>query len=266
MAYKEITSRNSPNFTSGRQGKKIDKIVIHWWGDPNTKPSTLGVVNVLCNPSRQASAHFVVSGTNREVYQIVNDKDTAWHAGDWNTNLTSLGIECDPRCRNEDYDVIAEVIADLWKYYGKLPLYPHKKFMATRCPGNYDLNRLAKLAEEKLNPKPKPNIVTKEETKTEVIAFSTEKKEDPTLPKGENKIITIGVNGKKTTVYTVTYTNGKETKRVAKSSSKVDPITEVVLIGTKVDTLPDPEPIYPNWFIEFWKQLIEAIQNIFKKG
>lgn len=164
MAYKEMTNRNSPNFTAGRGGKKIDKIIIHWWGDPATNPSTIGVVNVLCNPARQASAHFVASGTNREVYQIVNDSDTAWHAGDWNANQTSLGVECDPRCRDEDYDVIAELIADLWKYYGKLPLFPHNKYSPTQCPGNYDLGRLARLAEEKLNPKPieppKPSVPT----------------------------------------------------------------------------------------------------------
>ena len=160
MAYNEVTSKNSPNFTAGRGGKKISGITIHWWGDPKNNPTITGVVNHLCNPASQVSAHLVISGTGRKVYQLVNDKDTAWHAGDWNANLTTIGLELDPRCRASDYDVAAEVIADLWKFYGKLPLYPHKKWVATSCPGNYDLKKLEKLANEKLNP-PKPTPAPK---------------------------------------------------------------------------------------------------------
>lgn len=156
MAYKYITNRNSPNYTVNRAGRKISEIDIHWWGDPATNPSTGGVVNWLCNPASQVSAHYVVSGTNRECYHLVNDKDTAWHAGNLEANYRSIGLELDPRCRPEDYDVAAEVIADLWKVYGKLPLVPHRNYVATACPGNYDLNHLYSLAEQKLNPKPTP--------------------------------------------------------------------------------------------------------------
>lgn len=160
MAYKYITNRSSPNFTPGRGGKKITAIVIHWWGSPATNPSTAGVVNWLCNPAAQVSAHLVISGTNREVYHLVNNWDTAWHAGNFTANQTTLGLELDPRCRDSDYDVAAEAIAGIWKAYGKLPLRRHSDFVATQCPGNYDLNRLARLAEAKLNP-PKPAPVKK---------------------------------------------------------------------------------------------------------
>lgn len=150
MAYNHITNRNSPNYWPG--GNTIKSIVIHWWGDPSKNPSPEGVVNWLCNPASQVSAHFVITGTGRRVWQLVNDRDRAWHA--MAGNGSTLGLELDPRCRNEDYDVAAEVIADLWKYYGKLPLQPHKHWVATDCPGNYDLGRLQRLAEAKLNPKP----------------------------------------------------------------------------------------------------------------
>ena len=33
-------------------------------------------------------------------------------------------------------------------------MIPHNKWTATRCPGNYDLNRLEQLVQNKLNPKP----------------------------------------------------------------------------------------------------------------
>ena len=158
MAYNEITNRSSPNYWAG--GNTIKGITIHWWGDPATNPTAEGVVNWLCNPASQVSAHFVITGTGRRVWQLVNDRDRAWHA--LAGNQSTLGLELDPRCRDEDYDVAAEVIADLWRYYGKLPLYPHKHFVATACPGNYDLGRLQRLAEQKLNPpKPAPTNPTK---------------------------------------------------------------------------------------------------------
>lgn len=173
MAYNEITNRNSPNYTKGRGGNSIKSITIHWWGNPATNPSAEGVVNWLCNTASGVSAHFVATGTGRRVWQLVNDSDTAWHAGNWNGNQTSIGIECDPRCRDEDYDVVAELIKDLWRYYGQLPLVPHRDWTSTTCPGSVDLNRLEKLAEAKLNPpkpapvpKPVPVTITKTQTFT----------------------------------------------------------------------------------------------------
>ena len=154
--YNEITNRSSPNYWAG--GNTIQSLVIHHWGDPATNPTAEGVVNWLCNPASQVSAHFVITGTGRRVWQLVNDKDRAWHA--MNGNGSTLGLELDPRCRDEDYDVAAEVIADLWRYYGKLPLQRHSDWVGTACPGNYDLKRLQREAEAKLNP-PKPVPTTK---------------------------------------------------------------------------------------------------------
>nr|DAS98201.1 MAG TPA: N-acetylmuramoyl-L-alanine amidase [Caudoviricetes sp.] len=152
MTYQEITTYDSPNFDKGRQGRGIQGITIHWWGDPEQNPSFEGVCNWLCNPRSQVSAHAVVTGTGRRVAWLVNCEDTAWHAGNYDANLTQIGLELDPRCRDEDYDVAAELIADLWRAYGKLPVVGHSHWSATRCPGNYDLARLVREAEVKLNP------------------------------------------------------------------------------------------------------------------
>lgn len=155
MAYNYITSKSSPNFTKGRT-QKISAIVIHWWDDPAKKPTAGGVVSWLCNPKAKVSAHYVITGTNREVYHLVDNVNTAWHAKQ--ANPFSIGLELDPRARDEDYDVAAEVIANIWKHYGKkFPLEPHNKYVTdTRCPGAYDLSRLQREAEAKLNPKPAP--------------------------------------------------------------------------------------------------------------
>lgn len=153
MTYQYITEHNSPNFTPSASVKKvygmprtIQSITIHWWGDPNQKPTFGGTVAYLCRKGGTSSAHEVIEAGR--VAPIVNHADAAWHAGNATGNATSIGLELNPRCSNEDYETAGERIADLWKHYGKLPLIPHKDWKATQCPGNYDLGRLRKIAEK----------------------------------------------------------------------------------------------------------------------
>lgn len=151
MSYNYETQFDSPNFTPGYDSR--DFIVIHWWDDPAKNPSYAGTIATLINPNRGASAHYVATGTGRKVACLVSPDDTAWHAGtqDPNTNPNphSIGIEADPRCRPEDYDVVAELIANIRSAYGNLPLRRHSDFVSTQCPGNWDLARLNTLANTK---------------------------------------------------------------------------------------------------------------------
>lgn len=155
MSYNYLTQYNSPNYTPENQARAtwgrprtIEIVAQHWWGDPNTNPTFEGVIATLCNPSRQASAHFVATGTGRRVACLVGLNNASWATN--SANPYSISIEGDPRCRPEDYDVIAELIAELRIAYGiQLPIKPHRDFVATACPGNYDLNRLNALALEK---------------------------------------------------------------------------------------------------------------------
>lgn len=155
MSFKWETNKTSPNKTVNSQvyptwGRKrtIEAIAIHWWGDPKQNPKFDNIVDYLCRPGGGSSAHLVASGTGRRVACIVDFNDAAWATN--SANPYSIAIELDPRCRDEDYDVAAELIAQLRQVYGNLPLVPHKQFVATACPGNYDLNRLSKLAGTKL--------------------------------------------------------------------------------------------------------------------
>lgn len=184
MAYNEINNIDSPNFTAGRGGKSIDRIVIHWWDDPARNPTAEGAVATLVNPARQVSAHYVVTGTGRRVWCLVAVPNTAWHAGNFDINQRSIGLECDPRCRAEDYDVIAEVVADIWRAYGKLPLTPHRQYTSTQCPGNYDLARIQREAEAKLAP-PAP-------TKPTWVAMDTPR----TLRTNKQVFVTNVISGK----------------------------------------------------------------------
>lgn len=163
MAYNYITAHNAKSFTSGRQGKSWDgTVVIHWWGDPRQNPTAEGVVRYF-ETSAPTSAHYVVTGTGRKVYHLVNNWDTAYHAGNWDVNLRSIGIECDPRCRDEDYDVLAELLANIWKDTGREPiLIRHRDVVATACPGNYDIDRIDREMKAKYqalkNPAPAPKV------------------------------------------------------------------------------------------------------------
>lgn len=147
MDYKYGTSYNSPNFgyPDGTHGQnKPTQIVIHHWGSDNS--TFMGSLNWLCNPNSGVSAHFVVEAGRSAC--LVNWNDAAWHAGDMEVNLSSIGIECHPRCSYADMVEVAKVIAMLWAEYGKLPLVGHKEIVSTACPGRwYDkLDKLEAMA------------------------------------------------------------------------------------------------------------------------
>ena len=79
-----------------------------------------------------------------------------------------------------------------------------------------------------------PVVTTKEETKTEEVAFQTKEVTNPDLPEGTRQVKTAGKKGVRTIVYTVTYTDGVETGRVEKSNTITTPaVDEVVEVGTK---------------------------------
>ena len=77
-------------------------------------------------------------------------------------------------------------------------------------------------------------VTTKEETKTEEVAFQTKEVTNPDLPEGSRQVKTAGKKGVRTIVYTVTYTDGVETGRVEKSNTITIPaVDEIVEVGTK---------------------------------
>lgn len=154
MSYIYETQWDSPNFTPASQtrsvwgvDRNILRIDCHWWDDPAKNPSYEGTIQTLLNPNRGASAHYVATGTGRRVACLVSPNDNSWATNQ--DNPYSISIECDPRCRDEDYDVVAELIANIRSAYGDLPLARHSDFVATRCPGDWDLVRLDALARTK---------------------------------------------------------------------------------------------------------------------
>jgi len=75
--------------------------------------------------------------------------------------------------------------------------------------------------------------------KTEEIPFEIVKKDNPNLPAGQEKVITVGVKGERTFYVSVTTENGKETETVLEDKVTKEPITQVVEVGNPVTHLGD---------------------------
>lgn len=78
------------NYTvAGRPGAQVpDLVVIHV-----TQASYRSTLAVFQHPLKKVSAHYVVRSGDGHVAQCVREHDVAWHAGDWDHNVRSIGIE-----------------------------------------------------------------------------------------------------------------------------------------------------------------------------
>lgn len=76
-------SFKSPNFSKRKQ--PIDSILLH-----HTGGEFPGCLWWLCNPESHVSCHYVVTQQG-QIYQLVDDKHKAWHAGRGYYDLNSDG-------------------------------------------------------------------------------------------------------------------------------------------------------------------------------
>lgn len=151
---------SSGNFTEGRQGKAVSKIILHWIvGTLESADATFQ------NPARDASAHYGIG--DDEIHQYVKDEDTAWHAGNWNVNLESIGIEHEGgymlngkrvKPSEKTHQTSAQLVYDLCKKYGipidRSHILKHNEVSdtPTECCGTLDIDYIVSLAKAKDNP------------------------------------------------------------------------------------------------------------------
>ncbi|MET7685035.1 N-acetylmuramoyl-L-alanine amidase [Streptomyces sp. NPDC005423] len=78
------------NYTSSQRptAYPLDYVIIHVTQE--TYPDTL---DIFRNPKKKVSAHYVVRSADGHVAQCVREADIAWHAGNWDYNTRSIGIE-----------------------------------------------------------------------------------------------------------------------------------------------------------------------------
>ncbi|MGW0881517.1 N-acetylmuramoyl-L-alanine amidase [Streptomyces sp. NPDC002671] len=81
---------STSNYTaSSRPGDyAIDRVIIHV-----TQETYTNTLDIFQNPAKQVSAHYVVRSADGHVAQCVREADIAWHAGNWDYNTRSIGIE-----------------------------------------------------------------------------------------------------------------------------------------------------------------------------
>lgn len=165
------TFKGSPNYTPGRGGKKIVGIIMHW------------IVGNLASADATFQRPGGVSATegieDDNVHGYVREEDTAYHAGDFPTNQSTIGIEHSAAPGRSPSDATYETSAQRVAYYAKKygfainnqTVRPHLTVVPTRCSGTnpdgtvreaggLDINRIIRRAIE-INggsaPAPTPN-------------------------------------------------------------------------------------------------------------
>ena len=100
---------------------------------------------------------------------------------------------------------------------------------------------------EKPVEKPKPIVVEKDETKVEVQAYKTIRRDNAELDKGTEKIVQEGKDGSITTVEHVVLVDGVETERKVVSTNKIDAVDQIIEVGTKevVTPVKPVDPVKP---------------------
>jgi N-acetylmuramoyl-L-alanine amidase CwlA len=170
---------NANNYTVGRSGATIKKIVIHWIvGTLESADAT------FANPDRKASAHYGIGDT--DIHQYVDEKDTAWHASNWILNTESIGIEHEggwllqdgtrAKPSEQTHETSAQLVADICRRHSipidREHIRLHNESSATTCPGTLDVNKIIERAKVLSTPTPTPTptppTVTGDQTKIDL--------------------------------------------------------------------------------------------------
>ena len=140
------------NYSEGRQSQRPDLIVIHV-----TQGGKGAVARWFDNPRAQVSAHYLVTQAG-EVWQFVDEVDTAYHAGDFEINLRSIGIEHEgiganyvPNEAQLKASVeLAKAICERWNLEPRETIKPHRAFRATRCPADFPMEEYITMVEREV--------------------------------------------------------------------------------------------------------------------
>jgi N-acetyl-anhydromuramyl-L-alanine amidase AmpD len=139
------------NHTAGREGNTVELIVDHW-----TVVMFEGAIRRFKDPASRLSAHYVI-GQDGRVAQLVGEDDTAYHAGKYDVNLRSIGIEheASPMMAPTDalYAASATLHREIAARHGLAlqvgsTVVPHHAIVPTECPGTLDLDRIVREALE----------------------------------------------------------------------------------------------------------------------
>ncbi|MEF9882456.1 N-acetylmuramoyl-L-alanine amidase [Streptomyces sp. P9-A4] len=112
---RNYTPADRPN-----QGVDIRQIVIH-----DTEGPYQGSLDTLTDPKGAGSAHYLIRAQDGQVTQMLENKQLAWHAGNWTLNMHAIGVEHEGFAMKEgswftepQYRSSAELVKFLASKYG----------------------------------------------------------------------------------------------------------------------------------------------------
>ncbi len=155
MTIEQIPA-NTQNYTIGRGGNRIEKITLHHmaavWTARRCGES-------FQNPDRKGSSHYGI-GFEGEIAQYVGEENTAWTDGDWQSNQTSVTIECANAVYGAPWPLseatvnsLVWLIVDISRRNGLGALVKgenltwHQMYAATACPGESMLMQMDSIIE-----------------------------------------------------------------------------------------------------------------------
>ncbi|GFH39859.1 peptidoglycan recognition protein family protein [Lactococcus insecticola] len=155
-----ITSANPNVMNSSPERAKIDRIVIHHNATTN---KDVAMNTWLKGGAANTSAHYEIA--DGEIIGCVGENFTAWHAGNWDMNLRSIGLEHKNSTMAPSWQVSeatmnasAKLIADICKRYAipidRTHIIKHSEVYATACPGGLNIDELVKRAKAIASPAP----------------------------------------------------------------------------------------------------------------
>ena len=149
-----ITDVDEEIMNSDQNRLDIDTIVIHHNGGLSDEGARS---TWYVSTGHGTSAHYQV--TPDKIWGCVGEESVAYHAGNYEVNQRSIGIEHlnnrgepDWTIAEETYRNSARLIADICNRYN-LPInretiHPNQEFTATDCPGGIDIDRLIQMVLE----------------------------------------------------------------------------------------------------------------------
>lgn len=105
---------DSSNYTNASRGSgSIDWVIVHV-----TEGSYSGTVSWFQNPNSDVSTHYVIRNSDGHATQMVHYQDIGWHAGNWDYNQQSIGIEHEGYTDQTNFtNALYQKSADITRWY-----------------------------------------------------------------------------------------------------------------------------------------------------
>ncbi|MFG2500588.1 N-acetylmuramoyl-L-alanine amidase [Streptomyces sp. NPDC048441] len=86
----ESVPASTSNYTAANRPSTypVDYVIVHV-----TQETYADALAIFQNPAKKVSSHYVVRSKDGHIAQCVRERNVGWHAGNWDYNTRSIGIE-----------------------------------------------------------------------------------------------------------------------------------------------------------------------------